>query len=87
MKPEKIDLILKEIQVMLERKNHDYGNSFEKLFRQFGMLSTIIRLSDKLERLISLERNQSHRVDESTIDTLYDLAGYCILTLELLDGE
>lgn len=72
---------------MLEQKNHDYGNSFEKLFRQFGMLSTLIRLSDKLERLISLERNRSHRVDESTIDTLYDLAGYCILTLELLDGE
>ena len=35
---------------LYERKNADYGNSFSKTFDEFGMTSTIVRLSDKLER-------------------------------------
>jgi hypothetical protein len=65
----------------LERKNHDYGDSFGKLYRKFGDLSAIIRLTDKLERYESLITKKQQVTDESINDTLMDLAGYAILTI------
>jgi len=65
----------------LEKKNHDYGDSFSKLYREFGDLSAVIRLTDKLERFKSLINNKQKVSDESIDDTLMDLAGYAILTI------
>lgn len=65
----------------LEKKNHDYGDSFTKLYREFGDLSAVIRLTDKLERYKSLITSEQKVNDESIEDTLMDLAGYAILTI------
>ena len=65
----------------LEKKNHDYGDSFKKLYDEFGDLSAAIRLTDKLERYKTLIRNEQKVADESIDDTLMDLAGYAILTI------
>lgn len=46
-------------------------------------MCALIRMSDKMERLKNLIKNESKRevMDESIIDTLRDLSGYCNLTI------
>lgn len=73
---------------LYERKNADYGNSFSKTFEEFGMTSTIVRLSDKLERLKTLSKKEAQVKDESIQDTVMDIAVYAMLTLmELMNRE
>lgn len=64
----------------LVAKNADYGNSFAKSYEKHGLVSTVIQLEDKLNRLESLIENEA-QVNESIDDTLLDIAGYAILTL------
>jgi len=45
------------------------------------MMSSLIRLSDKLERLKSLQKNEQQVKTESIEDTLMDLANYSIMTI------
>ncbi|WP_314403930.1 nucleotide modification associated domain-containing protein [uncultured Granulicatella sp.] len=73
---------------LYERKNADYGNSFSKTFEEFGMTSTIVRLSDKLERLKTLSKKEAQVKDESIQDTVMDIAVYAMLTLmELMNKD
>lgn len=73
---------------LYERKNADYGNSFSKTFEEFGMMSTVVRLSDKLERLKTLSKQEAKVKDESIQDTVMDIAVYAMLTLmELMNKE
>lgn len=80
----RFDDILNEMSNLYERKNHDYGDSFSKSYKEFGMLSPVIRMSDKLERLKTLCRAEN-RVDESVRDTLIDLASYSVMTIMEID--
>ena len=65
-----------------DAKNNDYGNSFSKLFEEFGITSSLIRLSDKLERLKTLANEKKQEAkDESIEDTLLDLANYAVMTI------
>lgn len=64
-----------------ERKNADYGNSFEEQYNEYGLISSCIRLEDKLRRLKSLSKSEARVKDESIEDTLLDLANYSILTI------
>lgn len=68
-------------------KNKDYGDSFTKSFKEFGLQAPIIRLSDKLQRLKTLSKEEAKVKDESIRDTLIDLANYAIMTVIELDGE
>ena len=73
---------------LYERKNADYGNSFSKTFEEFGMTSTIVRLSDKLERLKTLSKKEAQVKEESIQDTVMDIAVYAMLTLmELMNKD
>lgn len=81
---EELVRILETLKKILLAKNSDYGNSFEKTFSEFGITSSIIRMSDKLNRFKNLVSKKTPQVNESIIDTLYDLAGYCILTIHQL---
>ena len=84
----KFDEILKEMSEIYARKNHDYGNSFGQSINEFGPIAGVVRISDKFNRLKTLIKNKdSQRVsDESIIDTLTDMANYCImLRMELED--
>lgn len=64
-----------------ERKNADYGNSFEQQYNEYGLISSCIRLEDKLRRLKTLTKSEAKVKDESIEDTLLDLANYSILTI------
>ena len=73
---------------LYERKNADYGNSFSKRFEEFGLTSPVIRLSDKVERLKTLSKQEAKVKDESIQDTVMDIAVYAMLTLmELMNNE
>lgn len=63
------------------RKNHDYGNSFEKSLDTFGLVAGIVRMSDKFERLVSLnDPNKDAQIaSESLVDTLEDLSNYAAM--------
>lgn len=75
-------LICKEMAKLYDAKNWDYGDSFGKSFEEWGMIMPCIRLTDKLNRLCSLTKNSSQKVqDESIEDTLKDLAIYSVMTL------
>ncbi len=76
-----ISEICDEIKETLIKKNRDYGDSFSKLYQEYGDLSVVIRLSDKLERYKNLINNENLVKDESKEDTVKDFAGYSILTL------
>lgn len=63
------------------RKNHDYGNSFEKSLDTFGLVAGIVRMSDKFERLVSLNdpSKDAQIASESLVDTLEDLSNYAAM--------
>lgn len=81
--PKSFEGIIKEMNETYKRKNADYGNSFGKQFEEFGMISSVVRLTDKLERLKSLTigKNQQQVNNESVEDTLLDMANYAIMTV------
>lgn len=64
-----------------QAKNQDYGNSFERSLYKFGLVASIIRLSDKMNRIESLSQTKAKVKDESIEDTLLDLANYAIMTV------
>lgn len=70
------------------RKNHDYGNSFEESLDQFGIVASIVRMSDKMKRLESLtdESKTQQVVSESLLDTLEDMSNYAAMTACWLRG-
>lgn len=68
-------------------KNHDYGNSFEGSLNEYGIVASLVRIGDKHNRLRTLTRmDTGRRVDESVIDTLLDMANYCVMTAVWLKG-
>jgi hypothetical protein len=60
-------------------KNKDYGNSASELYKKFGLISYVIRMNDKINRINNLITNSNLVKDEAIEDTLLDLANYCLL--------
>lgn len=73
--------ICKSLNELYARKNADYGDSFGKSFKEYGLTMACIRLEDKLNRIKALSKHEAQVSDESITDTLMDLANYSIMTL------
>lgn len=72
---------------IFEAKNKDYGNSYQSTYDKFGPVACSIRLSDKLERFITLTKGDvDAEVDESIEDTLLDMANYALLTIIAMEN-
>lgn len=73
----------------LLKKNHDYGDSVQQQFDEYGPLSLIIRIDDKFRRLKNLLLNKAadeiQVKSESIHETFSDLAGYSNLGAILYD--
>ena len=64
------------------KKNHDYGDSVSKTFDEYGLVSFLVRMDDKMNRIKTLNKIQDAAVrGEKIEDTLLDLANYAILAL------
>lgn len=68
-------------------KNHDYGNSFEQSLNEFGLVASVVRLGDKMNRIKSLIKKEAQVKDESIKDTLLDMANYAIMTVMWLNKK
>lgn len=75
--------VTKELNELYNAKNRDYGNSFNDLIYEFGLITVVIRLQDKMNRLKTIAKNDGeYSVKDETIrDTLMDLANYAIMSL------
>ena len=72
------------------QKNAAYGDSFHKLYEDLGIISAVTQITHKYNRLKNLAKDKNHDVatnDESIIDTLLDMANYCILTAMEIERE
>lgn len=92
MKPQKLSLeaIKKahtELTDIFEKKNTDYGNSFEESLEKHGLIAAVVRMEDKMLRLTNLSKKESEQLvnDESLIDTLKDLSNYALMTAVWLE--
>lgn len=85
------ELVTKEVKDFIDvtgecaslyaKKNHDYGNSFDKGMNAMGMSYGVGRLFDKMNRLVTLMTTPAEVKDESIEDTLKDMACYSIMML------
>ncbi len=75
--------ILGELFDTYKKKNSDYGNTFEKLFKELGAVYAYSHMYEKLMRIKTLmnDLNPPKVKEESIKDSLKDLASYAILTL------
>ena len=62
--------------------NTDYGNSFERSLEKNGLLSSIVRMEDKMNRLSTLAPGDKDAqiASESLVDTLMDLSNYAAMS-------
>ena len=80
--------ICQKLNQVYKAKNHDYGDSFGDTYKKLGIISAVTRLSDKMNRLMSLAVSHEAQVkDEKIEDTLLDMANYAIMTLIELGYE
>jgi hypothetical protein len=69
---------------LFRKKNTDYGDSFAT----YGPVGVIVRMGDKIQRLISVSKNGVAFVDnESLRDTLIDLHNYAAMAVMLIDED
>jgi hypothetical protein len=75
--------IQNEALQLFAKKNADYGDAFAK----YGVVGVIVRLEDKLQRCINIQRTSITMVNtESLRDTLLDLHNYSAMAIMLMDG-
>lgn len=66
------------------QKNHDYGGESDpwKNFRTFGMKGILVRMGDKFSRLqTAIWEGREFKVKETLLDTIRDLAVYCVILM------
>ena len=86
----KFEEITKSMLDLYKRKNTDYGNSVAITFDKYGLISFLVRMEDKLNRVSNLAQKstEEQRVkDEKIEDTLLDLDNYSIMALIELDRK
>ena len=73
---------LESMKDLYLKKNHDYGDSVSKTFDEYGLVSFLVRMDDKMNHIKTLNKIQDTAVrGEKIEDTLLDLANYAILAL------
>lgn len=77
---------MKEVQEealrLFVKKNTDYGDAFAT----YGSIGVIVRLGDKINRLMNIDKNKITCVEDETLrDTLMDLHNYSAMAIMLMD--
>lgn len=87
-KYDKLKELTNQILKIYMDKNSDYGDSFSKSYKEFGIIAPIVRMNDKMERVKQLSKSGDRKVkDESLKDSLIDLANYALMTVIEIDSE
>lgn len=81
-RPEQLRIVQNEALSLFRKKNQDYGDAFAK----YGSIGVLVRLGDKISRLISVTNKSITQVNtESLRDTLIDLHNYSAMAILLMD--
>lgn len=69
-------------------KNERYGNSFTDTMEDYGLVSSIVRITDKFNRMTTLFKNRELDCDDEPLkDTMLDMANYLIMTVAYIKEE
>jgi hypothetical protein len=69
---------------LFTKKNTDYGDAFAS----YGSIGVIVRMGDKIQRLLSITNKGISLIDSETLrDTLIDLHNYAAMAVMLLDEK
>lgn len=83
-RPDQLKKVQKEAFELFCKKNQDYGDSFAT----YGTVGVIVRLGDKIKRLLSVSEKGVTMVNtESLRDTLIDLHNYAAMGVMLMDEK
>ena len=83
-RPTQLKTIQAEALELFTRKNKDYGDAFAA----YGPIGVLVRLGDKIQRLLSITNNGITLVsNESLRDTLMDLHNYSAMSIMLMDSD
>lgn len=77
--------ISNRIGKLVIEKNKSYDDAFNKTMDKYGEVAFLIRMEDKIKRLEMRLSCLDDNVDESLIDCLNDIIGYCLLMLERIE--
>ena len=81
-RPDQLKKVQIEAYELFCKKNQDYGDSFAT----YGTVGVIVRLGDKIQRLLSVSQKGVTMVNtESLRDTLIDLHNYAAMGVMLMD--
>ena len=74
--------ITNQMLELYKKKNADYGNSFERAWKKFGVTVGLVYMDAKINRAYQLITHPNSRqiLSERVEDTLIDLANYSIMT-------
>ena len=79
-----MEAVQKEGLELFKRKNNDYGDAFAN----YGPVGVIVRMGDKINRLMSITKTGVTMVnDEGLRDTLIDLYNYSAMAIMLMDEK
>ena len=78
---EQMQQIQQEALTLFIKKNTDYGDAFVR----YGVVGVLIRIEDKLQRLIHITKSGVNVVQDETLkDTLIDLHNYAAMAIMLM---
>ena len=79
-----VEQIQAEALELFKRKNQQYGNAFAKQ----GTVGVMIRMGEKINRFLSINRLNIELKDEETLrDNTLDLLNYSSMAIMLLDEK
>lgn len=79
---EQMEKIQSEALELFMKKNADYGDAFA----DYGSIGVIVRMGDKIKRLVSITKSGINLVNNESIrDTLIDLHNYAAMAIMLID--
>lgn len=81
---EQLKKVQQEGADLFTRKNADYGDAFAN----YGPIGVLIRMGDKIQRLMSISQKEIRCVDDESLrDTLIDLHNYSAMAIMLIDEK
>lgn len=81
---EQLKKVQQEGADLFKRKNADYGDAFAN----YGPIGVLIRMGDKIQRLMSISQKEIRCVDDESLrDTLIDLHNYSAMAIMLMDEK
>lgn len=80
--------VLNDLSKMFFLKNERYGNSFTDTIEDYGLVASMVRITDKFKRMTTLFQNSKLSYDDESLkDTMLDMANYLIMTVAYLTED